>query len=554
MKTIRAVILYLLIAAFMFTFISFNPEVLHADVTIPETIRIGLSYGQSQANLFTLESETGMNILVFENGKYKSLLEVKNPNGVKIRRDEYYNVVNGKEIEINYVRAAKYEGEVIGPYHIQIGGVYENSEAALKVLKQVSSITQPVFLAYEGGWMVWSQLYLDESECLEQIKIMKKEESGISYSVVHPNKKRIQVIDGATGQLMLLLNSEEKIKIVPKEAKGKVSSLQYKGKKYRGCITMQSLDGSDITLINELPFEHYLYSVVPSEMPASWHIEALKAQAVAARNFALVNTGRHNSYGFDLCSTGHCQAYNGLSDENSAATEAVNATKGKVITYNGALISAFYHSSSGGHTEDSENVWNEKMDYIRGVDDKFSLGSPYDNWTVELNRNEIKEKLVQSNINLGEIRDIRILESSRYGRVTKLEIKGSKETKVFNKEEIRGIIGTRLLKSIWYTLKTDADVFVRGSQFNSTEMGRASNMHVLSSSGKTIVKGIGNKITVKGMNSTKSYNVVPDKYTFDGKGFGHGLGMSQYGAKRMAEAGYNYQKILEHYYQNAKVK
>ena len=67
------------------------------------------------------------------------------------------------------------------------------------------------------------------------------------------------------------------------------------------------------------------------------------------------------------------------------------------------------------------------MDYIRGVDDKFSLGSPYDNWTVELNRNEIKEKLVQSNINLGEIRDIRILESSRYGRVTKLEIKGSKE-------------------------------------------------------------------------------------------------------------------------------
>ncbi|MGI6584475.1 MAG: SpoIID/LytB domain-containing protein [Lutisporaceae bacterium] len=554
MKTIKAVILYLLIAAVMFTFVSFNSEVLHADVTIPETIKIGLSYGQTQANLFTLESETGMNILVLENGEYKNLLEVKSPNGIKVRRDEYYNVVKGKETEINYVRAAKYEGEVIGPYHIQIGGVYEDLESALKVLKQVSSITQPVFLAYEGGWMVWSQLYLDESECLEQIKIIKKEESDISYSVVHPDKKRIQIIDGTTGQLMLLLNSEEKIKIVPKEAKGKVSSLKYKGKKYRGCITMQSLAGSDITLINELLFDHYLYSVVPSEMPASWHIEALKAQAVAARNFALVTMERHNAYGFDLCSTEHCQAYNGLEKENSSTTEAVNATKGKVITYNGALISTFYHSSSGGHTEDSENVWNAKTDYIRGVDDKFSLGSPYDNWTVELDKTEIKEKLAQSNINLGEIRDIRILESSRYGRVTKLEIRGSKDTRIFNKEEIRRIIGTRLLKSIWYTLKTDADVFVRGSQFNSTERGRASHMHVLSSSGKTIVKGTGNKITVKGMNSTKSYNVVPDKYTFDGKGFGHGLGMSQYGAKGMAEAGYNYQKILEHYYQNSKVQ
>ncbi|HQE66558.1 MAG TPA: SpoIID/LytB domain-containing protein, partial [Bacillota bacterium] len=355
MKSKKFAVLYLIIASVMFT-------VLHADVTVPETIRIGLSFGQSQANIFTLGSETGMNILVLENGSYKNLLEVKNPNGVKVRRDEYYNIINGKECEINYVRAAKYEGEVVGPYHIQIGGVYADAEAALRVLKQVSSITQSVFLAYEKGWMVWSQLYLDESECLEQIKIMKREASDLNYSVVYPDKERIQIIDNTTGKLMLLLNSEKEVKVKPKEVKGKVSSLQYKGKKYRGDIIMQSLEESDVTVINELPFDHYLYSVVPSEMPSSWHIEALKAQAVAARNFALVTMGRHGAHGFDLCSTEHCQAYNGLAQENSAATEAVNATKGKVITYNGAPISAFYHSSSGGHTEDSENVWGTKTD------------------------------------------------------------------------------------------------------------------------------------------------------------------------------------------------
>ncbi len=547
MKSKKFAVLYLIITSVMFM-------ILHADIAVPETIRIGLSFGQSQANIFTLASETGMNILILEKGSYENLLEVKNPKVVKVRRDEYYNIAGGKECEINYVRAAKYEGEVVGPYHIQIGGVYANAEAALQVLKQVSSITQSVFLAYEEGWRVWSQLYLDESECLEQIKIMKKEASDLKYSVVYPDKKRIQIIDNTTGKLMLLLNSEGNVKVTPKEVNGKVSSLQYKGKKYRGSIIMQSFEESDVTVINELSLDHYLYSVVPSEMPASWHIEALKAQAVAARNFALVTMGRHAAHGFDLCSTEHCQAYNGLAQENSNSTEAVNATKDKVITYNGVLISAFYHSSSGGHTEDSENVWGAKTDYIRGVEDKFSLGSPHDNWPVELNRAELKEKLAQSGVDLGEIRDVRILECSKFGRVTKLEVKGSKDTTVFEKEKIRSILGTRLLKSIWYDLKTDADVFVRGSILNSAEKGRTSNMYVVSASGKTVVKGKGNKVSVKGMNDTKAYNVIPDKYTFDGKGFGHGLGMSQYGAKGMAEAGYNYQKILEHYYQNAKVQ
>ncbi|HOR87219.1 MAG TPA: stage II sporulation protein SpoIID, partial [Bacillota bacterium] len=141
-----------------------------------------------------------------------------------------------------------------------------------------------------------------------------------------------------------------------------------------------------------------------------------------------------------------------------------------------------------------------------------------------------------------------------YGRVTKLEVKGTKEAKVFEREKIRGILGNGTLKSIWYNLKTDADVFVRGSISGKSDKGRTSNMYVVSASGKAKVIGSSGRVSIKGMNSTKAYNSIPQLYTFDGRGFGHGLGMSQYGAKGMAEAGNNYQKILEYYYKGAIVQ
>jgi stage II sporulation protein D len=554
MKAKKVVLAYILITAVLLTTFSFNVETVHANVPVPDLVKVGLSFGQSAANIFTLESDTGMGITTAINGGFKSVLEVISPAGIKVRRDAYYNVISGKEAEIKYVKAAKYEGEVIGPYHIQIGGVYPDSEAARKAAAQIASITPSVFLAYEDGWRVWSQLYLEESECINQIKVMQNEKKDVEYTVVYPDRKRIQLLDASTGQLLLVINSEAGIRAVPKEVQGKTNAIQFKGKKYRGSIVMYSMADSDINVVNELPFEQYLYSVVPSEMPAAWPLEALKAQAVSARNFAICTIGKHNTHGFDLCSTEHCQVYSGIAQENEKATEAVNATKGKVLTYEGKLITTYYHSSSGGHTEDSQNIWGSSLPYLRGVEDSYSLGSPHDSWTLELDKAAIKEKLAQSDIDLGDILDIKPLEYSTYGRVTKLEIKGTKETRIFEREKIRTILGTRNLKSIWYELKTDADVFVRGSMLGGNESGRAANMYVVSASGKTKVSSSRNLITVKGMNGTKTYNIAPNMYIFEGKGFGHGLGMSQYGAKGMAEAGNNYQKILEHYFQGAKVQ
>lgn len=554
MNVKKHILAYLLSAAIAFTAFSFNIETVYADIQVPDNIRIGLAFGQAGANIFTVSSGSGLMLSAFEGGKYKDLLDIGGSAGIKVRRDAYYNVINGIESEIAYVRAAKYEGEVIGPYHIQVGDTYGDIEKARYILNRVASVTPSAFLAYEDGWKVWSQLYLDETECQNQIKIMQKEMGDLKYSVVYPDRKRVHIIDNSTGQLVLVVNTEGKVKASPKTAKGASGIFQYKGKQYRGAITMQSLVDSDITLVNELPFDEYLYSVVPSEMSSSWPMEALKAQAVAARNYAMATRGKHDAYGFDLCSGEHCQAYKGVEQENENTTAAVTATKGKIITYNGELITAFYHSTSGGHTEDSENIWGTKTDYIRGVDDKYSYGSPYDNWTLEMDRAAFKDKLAQAGIDLGDITGVNILDVSSYGRVLSLEVVGTKETRVFEREKIRSILGTSVLRSIWYKVTTDADIFVRGSMLANAEQDRASGLYVVSSAGKSKVGGTARTISARGMYGSRSYNSVPGVYTFQGKGFGHGLGMSQYGAKGMAEAGNNYEEILEYYYKGAVVQ
>lgn len=554
MKAIKYMLIYILITLIVFTSITFNKDVVYADIAVPETIKIGISFGQTQANIFTLAAEGGLEILSYENGSPVGLVDMKNASGIRVRRDDYYKVQNGVESEIEYVRAAKYEGEVIGPYHIQIGGTYPDMEAAAQVQKRFSSIASSVFLAYEEGWKVWAQLYLDENECLNQIELMKKEISDTEYSVVSPDRKRLQMIDNSTGQPVLLVNSEQNIRVSPAVSDGKTTGIQYKGKRYRGDIVLQSRTDSDITVINELSLDEYLYGVVASEMSPSWPLEALKAQGVAARNYALATMGKHNNYGFDLCSTEHCQAYKGIEKENANIIEAIDATKGRILTYDGKAITAFFHSTSGGHTEDSENIWGTRTEYIRGVDDPYSLGSPNDNWILDMNKSEISEKLAKANADVGEIIDIRILEISPYGRVLRLEIKGTKDTKIFEKEKIRTILGTTTLKSIWYKLKTDADIFVNGSMLEPARQGRASSMYVITAGGTTKIGSTPRKVNVKGMNDFKAYNTVPAVYTFEGKGYGHGLGMSQYGAKGMAEAGNNYVEILEHYYKGAKVQ
>jgi stage II sporulation protein D len=139
-----------------------------------------------------------------------------------------------------------------------------------------------------------------------------------------------------------------------------------KGKWYHGKLLIKNMDGK-LTVINDIELEDYIKGVVPSEMPPSWEFEALKAQAIAARSFALANLGKQAKHGYDLKDNTEDQAYGGASAETNITNKAVDETNGLVLTYDMKIISAYYTASAGGMTLTSSSVWGGYTPYLHSV-------------------------------------------------------------------------------------------------------------------------------------------------------------------------------------------
>jgi len=195
------------------------------------------------------------------------------------------------------------------------------------------------------------------------------------------------LIDGKSGKSLLLINPMQPYLIKPNGANLSVTIdgqaynlgsnyvviktsnngyLFTKRKWYRGNLIVFST-GSGITVINEVDLETYIRGVVPSEMPSGWNVEAHKAQAIAARSYAVANLGKRARYGYDLKDTPEDQAYGGASSETMRTNSAVIQTKGQVLVFGNKVIPAYYHSSSGGYTINSGSVWFKDLPFIRSV-------------------------------------------------------------------------------------------------------------------------------------------------------------------------------------------
>ncbi|MDE6357095.1 MAG: SpoIID/LytB domain-containing protein [Eubacteriales bacterium] len=215
----------------------------------------------------------------------------------------------------------------------------------------------------------------------------------------------------------------------PFQLKNNSNRLSINGKLYRNVIQINIID-KKLSAINVLDIDEYLYGVVPSEMPASWHIEALKAQAVAARNYAHSNLGLHSSEGFDVCDTVHCQVYNGITSESNSTNKAIDETKGIFAYYKGELINAVYSSSNGGYSENSENVWDNKLEYLRAIKDDNEEGGKV--WE----RSFTFDELTNLAGNIGNINEVILENSDTTGRVISLTLFGDSGQKVLKNEEI----------------------------------------------------------------------------------------------------------------------
>lgn len=173
-----------------------------------------------------------------------------------------------------------------------------------------------------------------------------------------PHKNIIAIkVDGEFKKI-----NSDKIVIKPQED----GFISVKKKWYRGHFKLVN-DGDGLTVINDIPIEQYLRGVVPSEMPPAWEHEAHKAQAIAARSYALANLGKRAKYGYDLKDTPEDQAYGGATAETPQTNDAVVETEGIVLIYDGKIIPAYYSASAGGHTKDASQVWTKDLAFIKAV-------------------------------------------------------------------------------------------------------------------------------------------------------------------------------------------
>lgn len=274
------------------------------------------------------------------------------------------------------------------------------------------------------------------------------------------------------------------------------------GKWYRGRALVVPTSGG-LTAVNYVDLEEYLYSVVGGEMPSNWHLEALKAQAVAARSFVLYRRQTGANTVFDVGDTTTWQVYEGIEDETPNTRAAVDATRGQVLTHGGRIIEAVFHSSSGGHTENVEDVWSSPLPYLRAVQD-FDQEAPVYRWTETMTADAMRQRIT----GVGNILSFAPERTTRHGRIISMRVTGDQGSRVLSGAELRQALN---LRSTLFTV--------------------TSNPQQVASAGGAIAP--------------------PSSFTINGGGFGHGLGMSQWGAFGLARQGFNYQQILLHYYTGA---
>lgn len=267
------------------------------------------------------------------------------------------------------------------------------------------------------------------------------------------------------------------------------------GRPYRGTIEIAG-EKDGLLVINEVPMEFYLAGIINHEISSKWPEDVIKTQAVIARTYALFNRNKRNKNPWHIDSSVMGQVYGGSSSEDQAAVSAVRATAGEVLVYGDEPALTVYHSNAGGMTDSARDVWSRDYPYLVPVESPFDSGAPKYQWDYTATAAELGEGLRRSGKKIGDPVELKILETTVAGRVKVLAARDSEGREIrVSGEDLRSIVGYSILRSTIF------------------EVEQASGMFV-----------------------------------FKGKGSGHGVGLSQWGAKGMAENGYSYREILKHFY------
>lgn len=269
---------------------------------------------------------------------------------------------------------------------------------------------------------------------------------------------------------------------------------------YQGGVEVFGLPGNKLLIINTVGLEDYIKGLINSEISSKWPIEAVKAQAVAARTYALYRRDNPKDSRYDLESTVMDQVYGGKELEDSRARMAVNATRGEIIYYNGIAIEALYHSCCGGHTTSALAVWGRDKPYLKGGKCDYDTDCQHYFWQFSIPKEELGIILKKNGHMESYLKSITIMDRDISGRILRLRLNTTRGGKAISGKEFRESVGYDKIRST-------------------------------------------------------NFEIYPDdkNYNFLGSGNGHGVGMCQWGTRGLAEKGHTYKEILRHYYSGTRV-
>ena len=552
-----------------------------------EMVRVGLAYGSGALVNANLENNTGYGS-GYRMGYFDDDLDF-----VELAwTDEDETQITMVKTQNTWVNGTSYSnsdngGDVIGCYHVLVESGYRSYEQAAADAQEY----RDGFVAWiDGDYQVRAGSYTSRQEAEDAAQSLGGTVAGTSSYAVNVTRT-------GTAEILFQFDGGDDLAlgVMPDVTGADTVRTWFKGYRYYGGFRYERIGGGDLTVVNIVDLETYIKGVVPYEMSSSWPLEALKVQAVCARSYAYINihSGKHTSYHFDVCNTTDCQAYYGAGTNSSSyqATErtdqAVDETAGEYAWYDGQVIEAFYSSSHGGASESVYNVWGtslEQYPYLCGVEDPYEADmaskNSYSSWTVSYTSSELAQRLENYGYDASSGIESLTLTYSDLGNVIQVRVNyrdGGSDT--IRPSSMRSVFG---ISSIRFTVNGQAASSGSGTTSSSgggltangsTSLDSQGTYTVISGSGSLSQAGLDGLYAISGSGSITpaedaasgggsgtdtptgtQVTVSGSSYIFQGSGNGHQLGLSQYGARAMAERGFTYDEIIEFYYPGTYVR
>ncbi len=548
-------------------------------------VRVGLFYGNNGLPTANLQNAVGSGYQFgYYDASYRFIpLGETSENRITMCKDANLYLSGGTFYETKPAGSSI----LVGAYHLQTSGTYSSYAEA----KQAASAYPYGFPAYVNGKFVvrfefYSTYENAAADALryQGVKVVGK--SATCYTVVNTGSGRIlfEFDDGAGNCLA-----------VKPDITGVAKPLTwFKGYRYYGAFQYNRRLGNDMTVVNIVDSDDYVAGVLPYEFVCSGGIESLKAGAVAVRTFAHSST-KHASLGFDVCNTTDCQVYHGayFGEESGKVLEAVESTSGQCLYYAGTLAQTTFYAANGGATESAANTWSRSYPYLIAKYDPYDLQANYSskNWSYVVTPAQVRNMVLNAGENIDTVASVEITELSSVGNVNRVTIRDvSGKSVTFANDNVRklaGISGVTYFSRRFRILpiydgvmpemppindvQTEPevpDIFTQDgplSVVDAETVTERDSLYVLTAQGVEFVEKPVTVMTENGLitveSGGKTASTAPTApsapsqnqgtltgWVIYGCGYGHNVGLSQWGAHTMASLGHSYTEILEFYY------